>query len=267
MELLARYHDGLVAVVRDVICRLDGAGDTARLVISDLATRAELDAWPAHDVFPVHARRNELRIGATGKPYGARIAIQKLADIQLAAADAAGARRRATARTAPSSSSSSASPPPPSRLGDRRLHLRRAAARRQHRPRHADRVGAAVRRHRRDPARGAADRGGRLGDLRHRSQQPRQPRHHPLRRRRDGRRGLALRSHASPSSARTSPTPSRCPAARRSTSPPCSTRPKRPTSSPASWRTSSATSPTATSWRASSPRPAPVSSSASSSAT
>ena len=102
-------------------------------------------------------------------------------------------------------------------------------------------------------------RGGRLGDLRHRSQQPRQPRHRPLRRCRDGRRGLALQARRSPSSARPSPTPSRCPAARPSTSPRCSTRPKRRTSSPASWRTSSATSPIATSWRASSRRPAPVS--------
>jgi Zn-dependent protease with chaperone function len=84
MELLARYHDGLIAIVRDVICRLDGAGETARLVISDLATRAELDTWPANDVFPLHARKNELRIGVNHKPYGARIAIQKVSDIHLA---------------------------------------------------------------------------------------------------------------------------------------------------------------------------------------
>jgi hypothetical protein len=84
MELLARYHDGLIAIVRDVICRLDGAGETARLIISDLATRTELDSWPANEVFPLHARKNELRIGVNHKPYGARIAIQKVSDIQLA---------------------------------------------------------------------------------------------------------------------------------------------------------------------------------------
>lgn len=84
MELVARYHDGLIAIVRDVICRLDGAGEAAMLVISDLATRTELDSWPANDVFPLHARKNELRIGVTGKPYGARIAIQKVDDIQHA---------------------------------------------------------------------------------------------------------------------------------------------------------------------------------------
>ena len=84
MELVARYHDGLIAIVRDVICRFDGAGEGARLVISDLATRTELDAWPANDVFPVHARKNELRIGVSNKPYGARIAIQKRDDVALA---------------------------------------------------------------------------------------------------------------------------------------------------------------------------------------
>jgi Zn-dependent protease with chaperone function len=84
MEVVARYNDGLVAIARDVICRLDGAGTTARLIISDLVTRAELDTWPAADVFPVHARKDELRIGASGKPYGARIALQKREDIQLA---------------------------------------------------------------------------------------------------------------------------------------------------------------------------------------
>jgi predicted Zn-dependent protease len=84
MELVARYHDGLIAIVRDVICRLDGAGETARLVISDLATRTELDTWPASDVFPLHARKNELRIGVSNKPYGARIAIHKREDIALA---------------------------------------------------------------------------------------------------------------------------------------------------------------------------------------
>jgi Zn-dependent protease with chaperone function len=84
MEVVARYNDGLVAIARDVICRLDGAGATGRLVITDLVSRAELDAWPAADVFPVHARRHELRIGASGKPYGARIALQKREDILLA---------------------------------------------------------------------------------------------------------------------------------------------------------------------------------------
>jgi Zn-dependent protease with chaperone function len=84
MEILARYHDGLIAIVRDVICRLEGGGPTAQLVISDLATRTPLDTWPANDIFPVHSRKTELRIGVSSKPYGARIAIEKREDIALA---------------------------------------------------------------------------------------------------------------------------------------------------------------------------------------
>ena len=71
MELVARYHDGLVALVRDVICRLEPEGSGQSLVITDLDTRAEVDRWNAADVFPLHSRKNELRIGVAGKPYGA----------------------------------------------------------------------------------------------------------------------------------------------------------------------------------------------------
>lgn len=74
MELTARYHDGLVSTVRDVICRLEPSGNTASLVITDLETRTELDRWNSTDVFPLHARKHELRVGITGKPYGARLA-------------------------------------------------------------------------------------------------------------------------------------------------------------------------------------------------
>lgn len=66
----ARYHDGLVALSHEVTCRLEGRD----LVIADTATGEELDRWPADAVFPLHARRNELRIGATDRPYGARLA-------------------------------------------------------------------------------------------------------------------------------------------------------------------------------------------------
>ena len=70
MELVARYHDGLVSIVRNVICRLEAKS----LVITDLATRTEIDRWNADEVFPLHTRKNELRIGVAGKPYGARLA-------------------------------------------------------------------------------------------------------------------------------------------------------------------------------------------------
>ncbi len=74
MEVVGRYHDGLVADVRDVICRLEPAGAAASLVIVDLATREEIDRWRADDVFPLHHRKHELRVGVMGKPSGARLA-------------------------------------------------------------------------------------------------------------------------------------------------------------------------------------------------
>lgn len=82
MELVARYHDGLVAEVRDVICRMEGDG----LVITDLHTRAEVERWAAGDVFPLHGRKAELRIGVSGKPYGARLVFSGYPDAQRARA-------------------------------------------------------------------------------------------------------------------------------------------------------------------------------------
>jgi predicted Zn-dependent protease len=70
MELVARYHDGHVAAVHDVVCRLDGKD----LVIADATSGDEYDRWEAAEVFPLHTRRDELRIGVHGRPYGARLA-------------------------------------------------------------------------------------------------------------------------------------------------------------------------------------------------
>ncbi|HHY50887.1 MAG TPA: M48 family metallopeptidase [Alphaproteobacteria bacterium] len=75
MELTARYHDGHVALVRDVVCRLDGTGSAQEIVITDLASRDELDRWKAADIYPIHARKYELRIGAEGRPAGARLIV------------------------------------------------------------------------------------------------------------------------------------------------------------------------------------------------
>lgn len=73
MDLTARYHDGHVAEVHDVICRLDGEGPASVLVITNLQSRAELERWNAGDVFPLYGRKGELRIGSASKPYGARL--------------------------------------------------------------------------------------------------------------------------------------------------------------------------------------------------
>jgi Zn-dependent protease with chaperone function len=69
MQLVARFHDGLVAEIRDVIVGVD-AGD---LVITDMLSRQELERWTAGDVFPIPSRKTELRVGASSKPYGARL--------------------------------------------------------------------------------------------------------------------------------------------------------------------------------------------------
>ncbi len=69
MELPARYSDGLVAVVTEVTCRLRAG----ILEILDPSSGAMLARWKSDDVFPLHGRRNELRIGAAGQPYGARL--------------------------------------------------------------------------------------------------------------------------------------------------------------------------------------------------
>lgn len=81
MQIAARYQDGQVASVIDVTCRIDALG----LRIADPVTNGEIALWPVDDVFPIHARRNELRVGANGKPYGARV-------IFTGATDAANAR-------------------------------------------------------------------------------------------------------------------------------------------------------------------------------
>ncbi len=74
MEVVGRYHDGVVADVREVVCRLEPEGAGAMLVIVDRATGEEIDRWRAEDLFPLHHRKHELRVGVMGKPYGARLA-------------------------------------------------------------------------------------------------------------------------------------------------------------------------------------------------
>jgi len=73
MELIARYHDGHIAEARDVVCRIEGDGPAPALVITDQQSRTEIDRWSTGDVFPLHGRRMELRIGTAGRPYGARL--------------------------------------------------------------------------------------------------------------------------------------------------------------------------------------------------
>jgi Zn-dependent protease with chaperone function len=69
MEFLARFYDGLVAEAREVSCTIGGSA----VDIRDAGSRAHVGMWMLSDLFPLHSRRNELRIGAENQPYGARL--------------------------------------------------------------------------------------------------------------------------------------------------------------------------------------------------
>jgi Zn-dependent protease with chaperone function len=75
MEFLARYQDGDVADLRDVVCIVDLAAIPVTLVILDAKTRTAIDAWVAFDVFARPARALELRLGSVGKAPGARLSV------------------------------------------------------------------------------------------------------------------------------------------------------------------------------------------------
>jgi len=84
MEFAARYQDGLVATVRDAHCVIDLAAEPVALVVLDSTTRDIIDRWPAEDVYLLHTRALELRMGNRRKPSGARVAIMGLANMQAA---------------------------------------------------------------------------------------------------------------------------------------------------------------------------------------
>lgn len=75
MSIAARYHDGLVAAVHVVGLDYERIGDGGTLVIR-AADRSELARWPAADLFAVHGRRDELRLGVNGQPTGARVVVR-----------------------------------------------------------------------------------------------------------------------------------------------------------------------------------------------
>lgn len=70
MAIAARYHDGLTADVH--IVGLDYEAEA--LVIRD-ADHVEIARWKAGDLYALHGRKDELRLGAIGLPQGARLVI------------------------------------------------------------------------------------------------------------------------------------------------------------------------------------------------
>lgn len=77
MGIAARYHDGLVADVQ--VVGLDH--ETGTLVIRRPTDNAELARWPTGDLYTVHGRRHELRLGVEGHPAGARVVVQGQHDV------------------------------------------------------------------------------------------------------------------------------------------------------------------------------------------
>lgn len=73
MELIATYHDGLVAATRVVTFAITRAPKSPELIIADVDTLDEIDRWPVDDIFEVPSRKREMRIGAISRPYGARL--------------------------------------------------------------------------------------------------------------------------------------------------------------------------------------------------
>ncbi len=71
---MARYHDGHTAAPQDVTFAITRDADP-HLLIAAAETQEELDSWPLGEVFEVSATRNELRLGARNRPYGARLVL------------------------------------------------------------------------------------------------------------------------------------------------------------------------------------------------
>jgi len=83
MPIVARYHDGITATPHEVTFAITRVPTGAELIIATLETGVEIDRWPIDGIFEVPARRDELRLGVSGRPYGARLG---LAGAELVAA-------------------------------------------------------------------------------------------------------------------------------------------------------------------------------------
>ena len=73
MPLFARYSDGAVATMRDVVLALDKTLVRPELIIADQQSYDEVDRWPLDKVFSLPSHQSELRVGVEGRPSGARL--------------------------------------------------------------------------------------------------------------------------------------------------------------------------------------------------
>jgi Zn-dependent protease with chaperone function len=84
MEFTARYQNGQVGDVRNVICIIDLASDPVMLAIVDAASREIIDRWPAEECYLLHSRMMELRIANRHRPAGARLAATGIENMKSA---------------------------------------------------------------------------------------------------------------------------------------------------------------------------------------
>lgn len=84
MEFVARYQDGKIADVREVVCIIDLASDPVMLAILDAGTREIIDRWPAEESYLLHSRMMELRIANRQRQAGARLAVVGIENMKAA---------------------------------------------------------------------------------------------------------------------------------------------------------------------------------------
>ncbi|MDB5613505.1 MAG: family metallopeptidase [Devosia sp.] len=80
MSIPARFHDGLTAEVRVAGLEFETVGAVGTLVIRG-ADHSEIARWPAEILYALHSRKDELRLGASGQPDGARVVVQGHHDV------------------------------------------------------------------------------------------------------------------------------------------------------------------------------------------
>lgn len=68
---MARYYDGHTAAPRAITFAISRDADPQLMIAAPEGE--ELDRWPLAEIFEVPARHGELRLGATSRPYGARL--------------------------------------------------------------------------------------------------------------------------------------------------------------------------------------------------
>lgn len=84
MPLLARYSDGAVATMRDVVLALDQSLSRPELIIADRHSYDEIDRWPLDKMFSLPAHPSELRVGVEGRPTGARLVFSGAEPVKVA---------------------------------------------------------------------------------------------------------------------------------------------------------------------------------------